>query len=286
MKTFYNIIYLPLNANLREKISIGLIMSNGEETIFKVSYQKLAILKNLISSKKYSFIKTYFKNIEHDLNFEIKSDKYEIGLNSEFKKKWVNQSYMNYLHRYSNNLVNFSDTGNLDMDLNEGVFKKLFSKFIFDYDDEFDIVSSRESIYSKVEKKLYSKIEKRVNINVTVRPSDFEELLTPVDVNFIGKNGVIVAGQTVDFAKRHYNLENDLTRFISFTKAVDYSCKRKGEYFLIGQEPDKNVTTQNHKTWEYVKNSHLVKYVDFNEIDRISDYIENKDVVPLFDKEV
>ena len=45
MKTFFSIIYLPLNSNLQEKISVGLVMSNGEQSIFKVSNPKMQIIK-------------------------------------------------------------------------------------------------------------------------------------------------------------------------------------------------------------------------------------------------
>jgi hypothetical protein len=109
--------------------------------------------------------------------------------------------------------------------------------------------------------------------------------VTPVDVNFIGKNGVVVAGQTIDFDKRQYNLEHDLTSFISFTKAVDYSNVKKGKYFLVGQEPNKKENPNNHRTWKHVMESHLVEYVDLNETDKIQDYIVSKGVIPFFEKE-
>ena len=136
-----------------------------------------------------------------------------------------------------------------------------------------------------VKSNLFPKIENSVNINVEVSPKDFKELITPVDINFIGENGVIVAGQTIEFDKRVYNLENDLTRFISFTKAVDYSRKNRGKYFLIGKEPNKNEYYQNHKIWKHVKDSHLVDYIDISDIERISDYISEKNVKPFFDKD-
>jgi hypothetical protein len=121
--------------------------------------------------------------------------------------------------------------------------------------------------------------------DISKNSNNFNELLTPVDVNFLGKNGVIVAGQTIDFKKRLYNLENDLTRFISFTKAVDYSSDKKGKYFLVGQEPNKIENPTNHKTWKNVRESHLVEYVDLNDTEKIKNYIFEKGVTPYFDKD-
>lgn len=281
MKTFFSIIYLPLNSNLQEKISVGLVMSNGEQSIFKVSNPKMQIIKGLISSNKFSILKNYFNNIINEIDPKI--DEFKLNIKSEIANNWLNESYFNYLNRYSNNLVIYSEPRNIDSDVTLESFKSIFNKYVFEYDEEINVIKN-EDILSKVRTRLFTKIEDRVNLNVTVSSNDFNELLTPVDVNFIGKNGVVVAGQTIDFVKRMYNLENDLTRYISFTKAVDYSCAKKGKYFLVGQEPNKIENPANHRTWKHVKESHLVEYVDLSETEKIKDYIVSKGVSPFFDK--
>lgn len=281
MKTFFSIIYLPLNSNLQEKISLGLIMSNGEKTIFKVSNSKLHIIKGLISINRFNILKNYFNNIKNEIN--TKKDDFKLDIQSNISNNWLNESYFSYLSRYSNNLVIYSEPKSINSDVNLDFFKSIFVKYVFEYDEEINVIK-HEDILSKVRIELLEKIEDRVNLNVTVNSSDFNELLTPVDVNFIGKNGVIVAGQTIDFSKRMYNLENDLTRYISFTKAVDYSSSQKGKYFLVGQEPNKTAYPSNYKTWKNVKESHLVEYVDLSETDKIEEYITSKGVSPYFDK--
>lgn len=281
MKTFFSIIYLPLNTNLQEKISVGLVMSNGEQSIFKVSNPKMQIIKGLISSNKFSILKNYFSNIINEI--EPKVDEFRLNIKSEISNNWLNESYFSYLNRYSNNLVIYSEPRNIDSEVGLESFKSIFNKYVFEFDEEINVIKS-EDILSKVRTRLFIKIEDRVNLNVTVSSNDFNELLTPVDVNFIGKNGVVVAGQTIDFVKRMYNLENDLTRYISFTKAVDYSSANKGKYFLVGQEPNKFENPANHRTWKHVKESHLVEYVDLSETEKIQDYIISKGVSPFFAK--
>lgn len=282
MKTFFSIIYLPLNSNFQEKISIGLVMSNGEQSIFKVSNSKMQIIKGLISSHKFNILKNYFSNIINEI--EPKNEEFKLNIKSDISNNWLNESYFNYLNRYSNNLVIYSEPRKIEIDITLETFKQLFNKYVFEYDEEVSLVSKGEDILSKVKANLFSKIENRVNLNVTVNSNDFNELLTPVDVNFLGKNGVIVAGQTIDFLKRLYNLENDLTRYISFTKAVDYSCSKKGKYFLVGQEPSKIENPANHRTWKHVRESHLVEYIDLSETEKIKNYIIDKGVEPFFDK--
>jgi hypothetical protein len=284
MKTFFSIIYLPLNSNLQEKISVGLVMSDGENSIFKVSYPKLQIIKGLISTNKFNILKNYFNNIINEV--EPKIDDFKLNIKSEISNSWLNESYFSYLNRYSNNLVVYSEARKIETDVAMETFKQLFNKYVFEYDEDIIIKNSKEEdILSKVTTNLFSKIEERVNLNVTVNSNDFHELLTPVDVNFLGKNGVIVAGQTIDFVKRLYNLENDLTRFISFTKAVDYSSSKKGKYFLVGQEPNKIENPSNHRTWKNVRESHLVEYIDLSETEKIKNYIIEKGVTPYFDKD-
>ena len=281
MKTFFSIIYLPLNSNLQEKISIGLVMSNGEQSIFKVSNPKMQIIKGLISSNKFSILKNYFSNIINEIDPKV--DEFRLNIKAEISNNWLNESYFSYLNRYSNNLVIYSEPRNIDSEVSLENFKPIFKKYVFEFDEEINVIKS-EDILSKVRTRLFTKIEDRVNLNVTLSSNDFNELLTPVDVNFIGKNGVVVAGQTIDFVKRMYNLENDLTRYISFTKAVDYSSANKGKYFLVGQEPNKIQNPANHNTWKHVKESHLVEYVYLSEIEKIQEYIISKGVSPFFSK--
>jgi hypothetical protein len=283
METFFSIIYLPLNSNLQEKISIGLVMSDGEQSIFKVSNPKMQIVKGLISPNKYNILKNYFNNIINEIDPKI--DDFKLNIKADVSNNWLNESYLSYLNRYSNNLVIYSEVRKIETDVTLETFKQLFNKYVFEYDEEIvSQIDKSKDILFKVKTNLFAKIEDRVNLNVTVNSNNFNELLTPVDVNFLGKNGVIVAGQTIDFAKRLYNLENDLTRFISFTKAVDYSSAKKGKYFLVGQEPNKIENPVNHNTWKHVRESHLVEYVDVNETEIIKNYIFDKGVTPYFDK--
>lgn len=282
MKTFFSIIYLPLGPDFQERISVGMVMSNGDESIIRVSNSKLNAIKSLIPTHKFSILKNYLNNLVNVTKENNKKNQIDLKLNNS--NDWINEKYFSYLNRYSNNLVMFSEPRSIDLSIDLINFKTIFEKFVFSY-EEVITIDKTNTIYSRVKKQLYSKIENNVNLNVTLKSSDFKELLTPVDVNFIGKNGIIVAGQTIDFVKRHYNLEHDLTSFVSFSKAVDYSRNEKGKYFLVGQEPNKKEHPKNHRTWKHVIESHLVEYVDVKETEMIQDYIKSKNVAPFFEKE-
>ncbi|MBG6129169.1 hypothetical protein IWQ47_000139 [Aquimarina sp. EL_43] len=282
MRTFFSIVYLTINPSLKEKIGIGMIMSNGKDIKFKFSDTKLGIIKQLIPSQNYSFLKSYFKNLNNDLNDEVVQNNL-IEFKKENAHSWVNEKYFSYLHRYSNNIVKFSEPKEIDIAFDEVTFQSLYENYIFNNDAEFVPNKVKQDIVKIVKTRLYSKIKTKVDLDVDVSPNDFKELISSVNVNFIGKNGQIVSGQTIDFSKRYVDLERDLTKYISFTKAVDYE-KGSGHYFLVGKEPKKKMGQKNHSIWKHIYESNIVDYVPLNETDKIKDYIDSKDVQPYFEK--
>jgi hypothetical protein len=278
MKTIYSVLYITLNTALNEKVSIGLIMSNGAQHIFKHSGQKLLALKGLVSLEKYNFAKSYLKSLETDINT---SDQ-KIGLFNDAlsKKEWVSEKYINYLANYANNLIQFSESKTIDIAFNTANFKKLFEKYIHVFEEEM-LFTTEESIYEKVKTKLYPKIDKRVNLDMTLNATHFENLFAPIEVNFIGINGAPVAGQTIKFDKQHYNLENDVARFVSLTKAIEIEGKQNGKYYILGREPENN-GDKNHMLWEQIRDSDFLDFVDLDDIGMVEAYIEKNDVKPYF----
>lgn len=276
MQPRYSVISIPLNTYLGEKISIGLVMYNSEQSFIKFSFEKLTVIKELIQDNQYFFLRAYFKQVEEDL---------EKRKNSIFIEKrnptWINESYISYLNRYTNNLVEFSTPSTINIEMNYENFRKIFEKYIFGFKEETSVTQHKD-ITSIVGKRLYRKIENQVNINAVVTKKHFSELFAPVELNFIGKNSVLVAGQTIDFEKKTYFLESDLSRYISFGQAANYTEEHNGMYYIIGKEPKKNHYRQ-HLTWENIRNNHLVTYVDIDEVDQIEEYIKEHNVKPLYD---
>ena len=275
--------YLTLNASLKEKVSIGLIMSNGEKTKFQISEAKLSVLKQLLPKENYNVLKSYFKSIKTEIDKSLNyNQEYDLNIKTEISNNWISREYINYLHRYSNNLVKFSEAKKIDIPLNNSAFEVLFSKYVFEKEDENTLEKHREDIFEIVRENLYPRIKSNVNIDSVVNPMDFKELISPVNINFLGKNGEIVSGQTIDFSKRYVDLERDLTKYISFTKAVDYE-KGGGHYFLVGNEPQKK-NNKNHAIWKHIFESHIVDYVDVKETELIQEYVKSKGVQPYFDE--
>lgn len=278
MKTIYSILYVTLNTALNEKVSIGLLMSDGKYDRFRFSADKLLALKGIIEPERYNLVKGYLKSLESDIN--VAGDEKVVFENKALKNNWVNEGYISYLSRYSNNLIQFSEPKTIDILFSPENYKRIYEKYIYAFDQKIEEVFV-ESIFTKVKQELYPKITNRVNLDFALDSSHFENLFAPIEVNFIGINGMPVAGQTIDFDKKHHFLENDIARFVSLTKAIELEGKEKGKYFVLGHEPDKK-DDKNHLLWEQIKDSKFLEFVDVDDVDRVEEYIEKHEVKPYF----
>ena len=281
MQTYYTVLYIPVNTSLEERLSIGLIMSDGENHYFKYSQSKLQIIKALVSTKMHSLLKVYFKNLDNETNqrINLNNEIFNKSFNDE-KGKWINLSYLTYLSKYSNNLIQYSEPKPIGIVLNDENFNKLFEKFIY-INEEVMLVINNVTVYDKVKLNLYPKIESRVNIDTTLTVNEIPNLFVPLEVNFIGMNNVPVAGQTFDFEKRHYNLENDITRFISLAKALELEGKKDGKYFILGKEPQVSHNDKNHMIWKQIYETKFLDFVDIDEVDEIENYVLQHNVKPF-----
>ena len=189
MNTLFSILYVPISATLEEKVSIGLIMSDGEQHFFKYSQSKLQAIKGLLDNESLSILKAYLKSLEKEINVIVTNENKLFSMDIPSKANWINSSYISYLSRYSNNLIQFSAPKSIDITLTESTYKRVFEKYIFQYNT---IVSQENTpdIYVSVKTKLYPRITGKVNIDRTLTSDDFENLFAPVEVNFIGVNGV------------------------------------------------------------------------------------------------
>jgi hypothetical protein len=279
MKTLYSILYVTLNTTLNERVSIGVLMSNGFEHYFKYSHEKLTAFKSILDSERYNVVKNYLKSLEREIGFSLENSN-QLFTKRELKSDWINEGYITYLAKYSNNIIQFSTPKSIDIDLNSDNFKRVFEKYIFKYTEEVDEIIEF-NVHSKVKQDLFPKIESRVNIEMTLTSNDFENLFAPIEIDFIGINGIPVAGQTIDFEKKHYYLENDVTRFVSLTKAIELEGNNKGKYYVLGREPQKN-TDKNHLLWEHIRDSDFLEFIDIDEVGIVEEYIEKHNVRPYF----
>ena len=109
----YSIIYAVIRPEIAERVSLGLIFVDGDKVDVRYSQQKLDAVRGLFSPKEYAFLSQVVSSMAKDGS-----------INSV--------EAINYLARYSNNLVAVSPLQIIDIAATEQSKTSLFSNYIYD----------------------------------------------------------------------------------------------------------------------------------------------------------
>jgi hypothetical protein len=276
MKSFYSILQVPTRPAGQEIVNLGLLLIGDQESYFRFSNRKLEFVKKLIPENPFALLQSYL----FGLSEKIKMD------DELLQTKFKSTEFVTYLANYNNNLITFSKPTPIDLEANEKTYQLLFEKFIFTYEEDTQSETAVQvvSLQNHLKKTLYPRIKHRVNLNQILTTREIPTLLVPsVKVNFIGQNNIPVAGQAVDFEKSTDQITNNVSRLISLIKAFELEHENKGQYYIIGKEPDKKNYKEQHDNWQHIKSSSLIEFVDIDETEKISQYIEKHDVRPFID---
>ena len=108
----YSIIYTVLRPEISEQISVGLITIDGGKVDIRISTQKLKALRNLFSEKEYRFVSSVVSQLKR--NNKINS-----------------VEAINYLTRYSNNMIAFSPLQNIEIEPTEQSRNRLYRNYVY-----------------------------------------------------------------------------------------------------------------------------------------------------------
>ncbi|MBU1820765.1 MAG: hypothetical protein KKG00_04530 [Bacteroidetes bacterium] len=282
MSSFYSIVYLNIRPSLGERVSIALLLRDEQNLIFHQAPEKLEALKAILPGEAYSLARTLIKNLDSLLSDTVIDDRrphYQINLGST-KQAFTEKSYLSYLATYGNNLLTFSEPKTIDIPTTEETFTRLFQKYVHTRWESTQRQQPRRSIVKHVREVLYPKVKDRVNLDAVITTEMVPGLVAPTKVNLAGKNEVNMIGQIVDFEKKKpSSLADDINRVLALVRAFEEK-DAKGKYFIIGSEPNRNLSEQ-HSIWENVRDLPTLDFVSDSETDRIDEYIEEHNVQPL-----
>ncbi|MBP5369027.1 MAG: hypothetical protein J6Z01_11300 [Bacteroidales bacterium] len=108
----YSIVYGLLNLELTERLSVGILYVDNGKIEFKYSKKKMDALKLLMNRPEHSFLTRVIKNMENS----TKKDSPE---------------RINYLSRYSNNLIQFSPLTTIDLEPTPKNYKWLYETYVY-----------------------------------------------------------------------------------------------------------------------------------------------------------
>ena len=282
MATQYSILSVLIRPEIQEKISIGLLLFDADQVYFSFSKNKLTAAKSLLTNSSFRILKDILENIESKIEADnsVYTDKrgFKLIQNKVFDNTF-SSSYISYLSRYSNNVISFTNPKEISLDINSDNFKKLFIKYV-DEIIEFTEPLHKVKPFEYIKTQYGEKIKKHYDINKEVTPHEVQNLITPVRVDFIGRNKIDVYAQTVDMEAGVPTVSNHINAFIQLkTTYLENNIPVKD--FVITKEPEKQKFPKQHDIWRQLRNSNILNYLDLSESEKIIKYAEDHGVVPL-----
>ncbi len=273
MKTFYSILSAIINPVSREKISLGLLLSDGNTSLFEYSNNRISLISSLIDLEGKKFIRQYLKSIENVIaKIDVNQDQLTI-FQAEGKNLIINEPYIEYLSTYSQNVISFSKPIAIDVKVEQIVFKNLFSKFI---DEETDVEPKLKSNIQLVKADFYPKVNEYFSIEKEITHEKYPKVLLPVTIDLLGKNEKYVLGQFLDLEKNIYHIKNDFFDYQQLSEVFKTSQK-----FIISNEPQKVKFPQQHYFWNEIRKQKKHTYVDVSELEIIEIYANQHQVTPV-----
>lgn len=276
MKTYYSILSISPNPAMNERFNVGLLCVAPDRTYFHFSASKVKVVSKLLRPNAAKLVLAALEGIHAKINASVEENS---TLFPNERLPMLSESYLNYLHRYNNNLLQFTATVDLDIEMSQETFEFLFRKYI--YCDEIFVSQHKEKVasFTSIRKQFQRLATPYANTNYPVSHQVIPGMLVPVIVDVFGKNCSFVSGHSMDFEKQYHTLQNDLSSYLYLvenTKKVDSDST----CFLLANEPPKN-ELPNHDLWSSIRNSNLVKVVPVNESEQIIDFMKEKGVQPI-----
>jgi hypothetical protein len=279
MNTFYSNIFTSISPFSHERINLGLLLfQESGKSLVKFSPEKLSFIKQLLPEDSFKLLKLQLKTFE---NLTYSKNEYDLGFNR------FSTSYIQYISDYTNNLISLTPPKQIDVEVNEVVFKKLYEQFVFKPEISGLPLKKKSSIIlTEAKNSFIPKVKERVNVDYQLKASEFDFMVFNLQVDLIGKNDVPVLTQFVDFQGGSESIKRRINDYVSIIKPFEIIEEGKvGKYFIIGQEPNKELGKQ-HSIWENLMASPLisksiVQIVHPEELDEVQEYFEKHDVKPF-----
>ena len=272
MKTFYSILSAVINPISGESISLGLLLSDGNNSIFRYSKNRLGIIGSTTDKETKRFVHNYLKSVENVIQ-KIDTNEDQVNIFTQTGKNiLVNESYIDYLSSYNRNVISFSKPVSIDVMVNDSIFNNLFVRYIDEVTTEKATLQSDIHL-AKI--KCFTVLKPYFTTEKVFSPQMAKKILLPVTIDLFGKNEIHVIGQFFDLDKGINYIKADMFDFQQVA-----SIYKKSKKFIVSSEPDKITQADKHHFWSAVRKQKSHTYVDISEIEIIEQYAKEHNVVP------
>lgn len=275
MPTYFSILQAILRPETGEYLAIGLLVVGEGHHFFEISEEKLKAAKSLLTSGSARLLNASIHDLEHTLRPVSDSNRELFSAAHPF----TDIGYLDYSSRYHNNLLRFTAPEVIQFPADRTHFSRLFELYVYNGDPGRPALAEAVSPFEALKEEFYPKIMDRVNLNVELTTEHVASLFMPTHVNLIGKNDILVVGREILFAKRSYNLGNDLKEVYTLIKAIEEDFDPP-QVFLIGDEPPREMV-RSHTMWQDMRNSRFLEVVPVAETAQIEEYVKEHHVEPF-----
>lgn len=268
--TYFTVIKVPISFEAGEFLAVGLLMVDGDGVELRFSERKLKLLKDLISPDQMELARTRIRSLIQ----AQKQVRTELG--GSYVPEEFSLSYLQYLSRYSNNILVFSEPVKIESK-DGGLTEILYAKFVDAF--EAPIKTKEKPIKQKVRARFSKKSVERLVWDFEIT----QDLLPAMPVvsiksHFAGMGDGLVLGDSFDFQTPYHLLLAHLSPLQLVARSVAPGKLQKA--YIIGKEPAKALE-KNHKQWQMLRSSRYLEYVDLSETEKVEEYLEKQQVSPV-----
>ena len=113
--TTYSILQYVVSPYTDERINLGILLSDGERTEWRVSDKRLDVLKLLRGTVAYNLVKRISDGL---------------SANEQLRRDIMQPSQLAYLRRYANNLTTVSESSQTNLPLDARLTNQLYSQMV------------------------------------------------------------------------------------------------------------------------------------------------------------
>lgn len=277
MKTFISIISAKTNSYSNEKVVIGLLAISAHKIYFEYANEKLNLFTKFFSGQNpMSLLKKVLEQIKIASEEQnLANSTVKIPLNASL----YTEEYFEYLKKYSNGLLQFSETIEIPKLFTFENFESYFKNFVGS-ELKSKPFSKKSNIHSTV--KAYFKKEgltEKADVDFNLNPINFKGILKATKIPLITKNGAVNAIQVIDFKTQPTSITNHLyeTKIIqeSLVKFLNPKQIKLNKIQIAFDEPE--IDTPQHTIFDmaYSEYKEVFDFIDYEKVDKITSEILN-----------
>lgn len=283
MALHYTIVFITPNPAIQEKIAVGLLLFNKNEVYYKFSSARLQAVKNILGKDVYKLVLDGLKGLSSKV--AAQNNNYHLANGFRlFKQQDVTidftAEYINYLSRYKNNAISYSEPATIAVEPSEEVLAKLFDTFIKDADTDKHTITRHKRPIDRLKENYHEQLTKHFIEDKTISYNEVKGLIVPVKVDLAGRNEKDVFVQSIFMEAKPDLIIQEIATFY-LLKDTYKKNNIAMQDFVLAAEPPKEQKKQ-HDLWKHLFESKEFNYVDVSEAEKIIEYAETHNVLPEF----